>query len=275
MTLRKQPIVLSIAGSDNSGGAGIQADIKTCCAFGVYATTAITGVTSQNSRRVYMVENVSEQLLRSQIDSIFETMTPDAVKTGMLPSARIIAIVAEKMKEYEVKNLVVDPVMVATNGDSLVKGESEIVSEFEDSLLPMARVMTPNLNEAARFVGDGFDRMSPEEACSRLLSLSRAKAVLLKGGHSSREDSTDFLLDGSELTTFTSERIDTTNTHGTGCTLSSAIACGLARGKSLKETVGEAKEFITRAIRGAATLDICRGDNGPLDFFATAKSINP
>lgn len=265
--MRRTPIVLSIAGSDNTGGAGIQADLKTCCRFGVYAATVITGVTSQNSKAVFGVETVSDKMLRSQIDAIYEVMKPDAVKTGMLPSPSVISTVAEKLKEYDVCNIVVDPVMVATNGGSLVAPGEDTVEEFRRSLLPLATVFTPNIPEASRFLGRDIADENPEEVCRSLLATTGSKAVLLKGGHSYSGNASDFLFDGSKLTVFESERFATRNTHGTGCTLSSAIACGLAAGQPLDEAVRNAKRFVTDAIIGAMDLEITVGP-GPLDFFA-------
>lgn len=269
MSLKTQPIVLSMAGSDNTGGAGIQADIKTCCAFRTYAATVITGVTAQNCKGVYGVEPVSIALLDAQIDAIFEVMMPNAVKTGMLPSPEIIERVADKMIEYGVKNLVVDPVMVATNGGSLVRPGYDTIEAFKNKLIPLASVITPNITEASEFTGRNLKNVKPQEACRRVMESTNAKAVLLKGGHSDNpEAAVDYLYDGNNIIEYSSCRIDTCNTHGTGCTLSSAIACGLAVGLDLQEAVGKAKEFINSAIRSAKDLSISEGP-GPLDFFVS------
>ncbi|MDE6340640.1 MAG: bifunctional hydroxymethylpyrimidine kinase/phosphomethylpyrimidine kinase [Muribaculaceae bacterium] len=260
-------IVLSIAGSDNTGGAGIQADIKTCCAFKTYATTVITGVTSQNSKGVYGVEPVSPAMLNSQIDSIYEVMIPDAVKTGMLPSPEIIEAVAKKLIHYKVRNVVVDPVMVATNGGNLVKPGEDTFNAFREYLIPLATVITPNITEASQFTGEEIGAMTPLKACRLILEKTSARTVLLKGGHAdSDEFSIDYLYDGSNLKEYKSARIDTINTHGTGCTLSSAIACGLARGYTLDKAIMSAKAFIHNAIESAKDLHIMNGP-GPLDFF--------
>lgn len=264
--MKTQKTVLSIAGSDNTGGAGIQADLKTCCAFGVYGATVITGVTAQNSRKVFGVEPVSLSMLDDQIDAVFEVMRPDAIKTGMLPSPQIIKRVAEKLKEYDVQNLVVDPVMVATNGGSLVAPGNDTIEAFIEYLLPLATIMTPNISEASVFLHSDTSEMDPHAACELLLEKTGAHAVLLKGGHSSTDIAADYLFDGDTFTSFESHKIETPNTHGTGCTLSSAIACGLAKGESLTKAISDAKVFINKAIASAATLQVMNGP-GPLDFF--------
>ncbi len=264
--MKTQKIVLSIAGSDNTGGAGIQADLKTCCTFGIYGATVITGVTAQNSRKVFGVEPVSLSMLDDQIDAIFEVMRPDAIKTGMLPSPQIIKRVAEKLREHNVHDIVVDPVMIATNGGTLVASGKETINAFIDYLLPLATVMTPNISEASEFLNTDPSVMDPETACQMLLDKTGSRAVLLKGGHSSGDFATDYLFDRKTFTSFKSQKTDTPNTHGTGCTLSSAIACGLACGKNLAEAVSDAKDFIVRAISSAADLKVMNGP-GPLDFF--------
>ena len=266
-TANLMKVVLSIAGSDNTGGAGIQADIKTCCALGVYAATAITGITAQNSKGVYGVEPVSLSLLEAQIDSIFEVMTPDAVKTGMLPSPEIIEMVASKLKQYNVDNIVVDPVMVATNGGHLVKPGKETLEAFKRYLMPLATLITPNLIEASELAGEDISTMDPRKACELLRTETGAKNVLLKGGHSVNKDmAVDYLLEGETLHTFSFPRIDTENTHGTGCTLSSAIACNLALGYSLKTAMARSRSYVQYAIETAKDLHVMRGP-GPLNFF--------
>lgn len=260
----RQPVVLSIAGSDNTGGAGIQADIKTCCAFGVYAATTITAVTSQNSHHVYSVEVCSPAIIESQIDSIMETIRPDAVKIGMLPTPEIIELVAKKIRQYNIENIVVDPVMVATNGDSLVKGGSDIKEAFINHLFPLATLVTPNIPEAKQLLD--IDSLDSKEICLRLIEKCNIKTVLLKGGHMQDEQTVDILFDGEDYTSFVLPRLNSINTHGTGCTLSSAIASGLAKGKSLKEAVAEAKEFVYNAIYYAENIQVATGP-GPLNFL--------
>lgn len=264
--MKRQPIVLSIAGSDNTGGAGIQADIKTCCRFSVYAATVISGVTAQNSNAVYAVEPVSEKVLLEQIDSIFEVMRPDAIKTGMLPSPVIIELVASRLRKYDVVNFVADPVMVATNGGALVSPGSETVDAFRKHLLPLATLVTPNIPEASAFLGRDIASDDPGQVCRELLEICNTGAVLLKGGHSGDNIASDILYDGKFFRTFSDEKIDTPNTHGTGCSLSAAIACGLAKGLKIDDAVAEGKRFVSNAIKGAADLCIMHGP-GPLDFF--------
>ncbi|MCM1440511.1 MAG: bifunctional hydroxymethylpyrimidine kinase/phosphomethylpyrimidine kinase [Roseburia sp.] len=260
----KQPVVLSIAGSDNSGGAGIQADIKTCCALCVYAATTITAVTSQNSNHVYAVDVCSLNIIESQIDSIMETIRPDAVKIGMLPTPEIIRMIAGKLKYYKLNNIVVDPVMVATNGDSLIKGGSKTIDAIIDYLFPLATIVTPNIPEAETLIGSAS--LNIKDTCEKLVKDCNMSAVLLKGGHCEDEKATDLLFDGKEFTTFSQPRIKSINTHGTGCTLSSAIACGLAKKQTLKQAVANAKDFIFNAIRYAEDINVTKGP-GPLNFL--------
>lgn len=264
--MKKLPIVLTIAGSDNSGGAGIQADIKTCSAFKIYAASVITGITAQNSKHVYGIEPVSMKMLEMQIDSIFEVMAPDAIKIGMLPTSDCISLVSEKLRKYNPKHIVVDPVMVATNGDSLIKGDG-VLKEMKRSLLPLATLVTPNKKEATALLGEPVDRLSPEVASINLKDICCSGAILLKGGDFNGEESIDYLYDGKNLKSFSSKRIDTPNTHGTGCTLSSAIACELAKGNSLVKAVQIAKDYITNAIKKGKEYNIMEG-RGPLYFFS-------
>ncbi len=263
---RVQPVVLSIAGSDNSGGAGIQADIKTCCALGVYAATAITAVVSENTRHVYDMEVMTKKLVASQIDSILEFIRPDAVKIGMLPTPEIIKTVSDKLKEYNLRNIVVDPVMVATNGDALVDGSDRTVEAFKEYLFPISTLITPNIPEAARLLGITPDQIDLERDVIRLVDDFKLNAALLKGGHSEDDMAMDYLRSGSSTEIFKSKRINSINTHGTGCTLSSAIACGLAKNLSLQQAVTEAKEFVYHAIEQAEGLNIAEGP-GPLNFL--------
>lgn len=260
----KQPVVLSIAGSDNTGGAGIQADIKTCCALSVYAATVITAVTSQNSNHVYAVEVCSPSIIESQIDSIMETIKPDAVKIGMLPNPEIIKLIADKIKYYNLNNVVVDPVMVATNGDSLIKGGSKTIEAFINYLFPLATIVTPNIPEAETLIGSAS--LNIKDTCEIILKECNISAVLLKGGHSIEEKAIDILFDGKEFTTFSQPRINSLNTHGTGCTLSSAIACGLAKNLPLKQAVSDAKDFVFNAIKYSENINVTDGP-GPLNFL--------
>ena len=253
---------LTIAGSDSSGGAGIQADIKTMMAHGVYAMSAITALTAQNTTGVTDIMEVTPKFLAEQLDCIFTDIYPDAVKTGMVASSELIETIADKLTEYHVKNIVVDPVMVATSGARLISEEA--IGTLKSKLLPLATVITPNIPEAEVLSGMEIKSEADMEKAAESICNSLGCAVLLKGGHQ-LNDANDLLYQkGQEPVWFRGRRIDNPNTHGTGCTLSSAIACGLAEKFPLKEAVGRAKEYLTGAI--AAGLDLGHG-NGPLDHM--------
>lgn len=266
----RQPVVISIAGSDNSGGAGIQADIKTCTEMGVYAATVITAVTSQNSHHVYGVEAVTANMVKSQVDSILETIRPDAIKIGMLPTPEIIEVVTDKIKEYGLKNVVVDPVMVATNGDSLTSGGLDMISAFKKLLFPLADLITPNIPEALRLLGIKDNDIELPELGKILQSETKARSVLLKGGHASGNESIDYLIEENDISEFSIKRIKSENTHGTGCTLSSAIASGLAKGLTMKQAIVEGKSFVYNAILNAENINVAVGP-GPLNFMWKQK----
>ena len=250
---------LTIAGSDSSGGAGIQADIKTMTANGVYAMSAITALTAQNTTGVTGIMEVTPEFLAKQLDCIFTDIFPDAVKTGMVSSSGLIRTIAAKLKEYNAKNLVIDPVMVATSGARLISEEA--VETLKSELLPLATVITPNIPEAE--VLSGLQIKSEEDMVTAAKKINDiyGVAVLLKGGHS-LNDANDLLYDGTESTWFHGKRIDNPNTHGTGCTLSSAIASNLAKGHDLKTSVKAAKNYISGAL--AAGLDLGKG-SGPMN----------
>lgn len=249
--------VLTIAGSDCSGGAGIQADMKTITAHKMYAMSAITALTAQNTTGVFGVMEVTPGFLAQQLDAIFCDIAPDAVKIGMVSAAPLILVIAEKLKEYKATNIVVDPVMVATSGASLLADEA--VSALTDELLPLATVITPNIPEAE--VLSGVSIATKADMVLAAKHIAGAKAVLIKGGHLA--DSADDLLyvQGEEIW-FPAQRVNNPNTHGTGCTLSSAVACGLAQGFTLTESVRAAKEYVYGALQ--ANLDLGRG-SGPLN----------
>lgn len=255
--------VLSIAGSDSSGGAGIQADIKTIAAHRLFAETAITALTAQNTLGVTGVVAVDPSFVTAQIDAVFEDIRPAAVKIGMVPSAAIIEAVACALERHGAHNIVVDPVMVATSGARLI--DEEAVRALKERLLPLADVLTPNLPEAAALCGFPVDDDVSVERAARTLAAAGKGAVLVKGGHAA--DRADDVLvpsaDGPAIW-LRAPRIDTANTHGTGCTLSSAIACGLARGWTMEQAVRGAKDYVTGAL--AAGLDLGRG-SGPLDHM--------
>ena len=250
---------LTIAGSDSCGGAGIQADIKTITMNGVYAMSAITALTAQNTMGVFGISEVEPEFLKQQLDAVFEDIFPDAVKIGMVSSAELIEVIAERLTHFGAKNVVVDPVMVSTSGSELMR--SEAVETLIEKLLPVATLVTPNIPEAEVLSGmkiTGRDEML--QAAEKIGEMCNV-AVLLKGGHSIN-DSNDLLYSKGEFIWFEGKRIDNPNTHGTGCTLSSAIASNLAKGFSLEASVRRAKEYISGAL--SAMLDLGAGA-GPMN----------
>ena len=248
---------LSIAGSDSSGGAGIQADIKTMTMNGVYAMTAITALTAQNTTGVRAIQEVSPAFLQAQIDAVFEDIFPDAVKIGMVASSDLIKVIAERLRFYEPGNIVVDPVMVATSGSSLMK--TDAVKTLCQELLPLAMVVTPNIPEAQILAEQEITDENDMLTAAKAIGDRYGCAVLLKGGHSV-SDANDLLYADGEYRWFYGKRINNPNTHGTGCTLSSAIAANLAKGYGLEDAVGKAKDYISGAL--AAMLDLGHG-SGP------------
>ena len=241
------PIALTIAGSDSSGGAGIQADLKTFAALGVYGASVITALTAQNTQGVTGIHDVPADFVTKQIDAVFGDLAVNAVKIGMLSRVEAIEAVAAGLDRHNAANIVLDPVMVATSGDRLLAKNA--VETLTRRLFPRATVVTPNLPEAAALLGVGPARNEDEmEAQARALMKLGAQAVLIKGGHGAGEESVDLLVETSGHTRLAVRRIRTTNTHGTGCTLSSAVAAGLARGLSLKGAVAAAKDYVTAAI---------------------------
>lgn len=244
------PRVLSIAGSDSGGGAGIQADLKTMCALGCYGMTAITSVTCQNTQGVYGVEDMPPAFVAAQISKVLEDIGADAIKIGMLSTAPIIHAVADALAAYPEIPLVLDPVMVAKSGDALLRDDAQ--AALKERLLPMATLLTPNIPEAEVLVGASITDDSSAAAAARVIFQLGAKAVLIKGGHLPGPVVRDLLfLDASSHFTFESPRVETKNTHGTGCTLSSAIACHLAKGLTLKDAVREARDYVHGAILDA------------------------
>lgn len=256
---------LSIAGSDCSGGAGIQADLKTMTMNGVYAMSAITALTAQNTTGVSGIMEVAPEFLAQQLDMIFTDIYPDAVKIGMVSSSKLIEVIAERLIFYKAKNIVVDPVMVATSGSSLM--ETDAVSTLKEKLLPLAAVATPNIPEAEVLSGMKISDERDMETAGRLISSTYGCAVLIKGGHSV-SDANDLLCSGGEVRWFSGRRIMNPNTHGTGCTLSSAIASNLAKGYDLGTSVKRAKDYISGAL--AAMLDLGRG-SGPMNHAFALK----
>ncbi|WP_027340693.1 bifunctional hydroxymethylpyrimidine kinase/phosphomethylpyrimidine kinase [Halonatronum saccharophilum] len=254
--------VLTIAGSDSGGGAGIQADLKTMTSFGVYGATVITAVTAQNTLGVQGFEALSGGFVQMQLDSVCSDLNFSALKTGMLANSDIIRAVVKKVKEYNLDNLVVDPVMVATSGDLLLAKEAN--EALKEELIPLAKVITPNLNEAKFLLGKGMDEeVSLEKLAEDLYKLG-SEYILVKGGHGDGQVARDILYDGEDFIEFKTQRIDTKDTHGTGCTLSAAIASNLALGYSVEDSVARSKEFITKAIKEGCKVG--RGNN-PVNHF--------
>ena len=255
----KMKTALTIAGSDCSGGAGIQADLKTMTMNGVYAMSAITALTAQNTTGVRAIQESTPDFLKQQLDAIFEDIYPDAVKIGMVASSELIHVIADRLSHYEAKNIVVDPVMVATSGSALMKNDA--VQTLIEELLPISTLVTPNIPEAQVLSGLSIETKEDMIIAAKHIGDNYHCAVLLKGGHSIN-DANDLLYANGELHWFEGKRIDNPNTHGTGCTLSSAIASNLAKGYTLSESVQRAKNYISGAL--AAMLDLGEG-SGPMN----------
>lgn len=254
----KMKTALTIAGSDCSGGAGIQADLKTMTMNGVYGMSAITALTAQNTTGVKSIQESTPEFLKEQLDAVFEDIFPDAVKIGMVSSTELIHVIADALRLYQARNIVVDPVMVATAGSALI--QTQAVQTMVEELLPLADLVTPNIPEAEVLSGMTIRSKEDMETAAKQLGDRYGCAVLLKGGHSIN-DANDLLYTEGKLSWFQGKRIDNPNTHGTGCTLSSAIASNLAKGFSLGESVQRAKEYISGAL--AAMLDLGKG-SGPM-----------
>ena len=271
--IQRIPVALTIAGSDSSGGAGIQADLKTFSAFGVYGASAITALTAQNTVGVHGVHAVPPAFVIAQIDAVLTDLATGAIKTGMLATAAIVTAVAERLAAVPNIPLVVDPVMVATSGDNLL--DADAIDAVRHRLLPRATLVTPNIPEAARLLGE------PEGASEAdLLRQARAilgfgaKAVLLKGGHGSGDNAIDVLVTADSTMTFAMPRVTTTATHGTGCTLSAAIAALLASGADLEKAVERAKAYVWNALLVGRDLGVGRG-HGPLDHLYAIRRHPP
>ena len=250
---------LTIAGSDSSGGAGIQADIKTMTLNGVYAMSAITALTAQNTTGVRSVTEVTPDFLAQQIDAVFEDIRPDAIKIGMVSSASLIHTIAERLRYYKAANIVVDPVMVATSGSKLM--HSEALSVLISELMPLADLVTPNIPEAEVLSGRAIHNADDMLAAAGFISDNTGCAVLLKGGHAV-SDANDLLYANGRHKWFCGKKINNPNTHGTGCTLSSAIAAGLAKGLDMENSIRMAKEYISGALKSG--LNLGKG-SGPLN----------
>lgn len=251
--------VLSIAGSDSSGGAGIQADIKTLTMNGVYAMTAVTALTAQNTTGVFCIYEASPEFLREEIKAVFEDIYPDSVKIGMVSSPELIKVIAESLKYYKAENIVADPVMVSTSGKALISPEG--TAALKETLLPLSDLITPNIPEGEILACMEIKTRTDMEKAALRMGKEFGTSVLLKGGHSTG-GADDLLYSYGKLTWITGKRIDNENTHGTGCTLSSAIAANLAKGYGMEEAVSMAKEYVTDAL--SAGLDLGKG-KGPMN----------
>ena len=255
------PKAMTIAGSDSGGGAGIQADLKTFSALGVYGSSTLTAITAQNTVGVTMVHEIPIDIIVAQIDAVLSDIGADAVKTGMLASSAIVETVAEEMERHQVSRLVVDPVMVAMSGDRLLREDA--VEALRTRLIPLAAVVTPNIPEAEALTGLKIETDEDVRRAAEAIVQLGARAVVVKGGH--REGpATDLFYDGVRFQEFSAPRIDTVNTHGTGCTFASAVAAGLARGLEVVESVELAKDYVTEAIR--RSFPVGHG-HGPLHHF--------
>ena len=255
--------LLTIAGSDSSGGAGIQADLKTFAALGTYGMSCICALTAQNTKGVTMVTNTPVDMVQAQLEAIYDDVPPDGAKTGMLATPAIVETVADFLAAHTGAPLVVDPVMVATSGDILLEGAA--IKTYKKKLIPLATLITPNIPEAEVLTGLAIHTEEDMKQAAAQLMDYGCQAVLVKGGHQVME-ATDILYDGNTYTRFPGQRIDTENTHGTGCTLSSALAASLAKGMSLADAVQEAKTYISGAIARAKTDSVGHG-HGPVHHF--------
>lgn len=259
------PIALTIAGSDSSGGAGIQADLKTFAAFGVYGASAITALTAQNTQGVRGIHPVPSDFVTAQLDAVFDDLAVAAVKIGMVAQLATVEAIASALSRRRPKHVVLDPVMVASSGDRLLSADA--VESLRARLIPQATLITPNLPEAAALLNEAVasDEAAITDQGRRLLALG-ARAVLIKGGHGQGRESIDYLFSGGGILALPAPRLATGNTHGTGCSLSSAIAAGLAKGEALETAVRDAKTWITAAIAAADRLKVGHG-HGPIHHF--------
>jgi hydroxymethylpyrimidine/phosphomethylpyrimidine kinase len=259
------PVALTIAGSDSSGGAGIQADLKTFAAFGVYGASAITALTAQNTRGVSGIHLVPADFVTAQIDAVFSDLAVKAVKIGMVAQVATIDAIVAGLTRWSPKHIVLDPVMVATSGDRLLA--TDAVEALRTKLIPRASLITPNLPEAAALLDEpvALSEAAIESQGKRLLAMG-CQAVLIKGGHGQGTESIDYLIGGNGIIALAAPRIATRNTHGTGCSLSSAIAAGLAKGEEMETAVRNAKVWVSAAIAAADRLDVGHG-NGPIHHF--------
>lgn len=261
-------VVLSIAGSDSSGGAGIQADIKTIIANGCFAETAITALTAQNTLGVRDILNVTPEFLENELDAIFEDIRPDAIKIGMVSDKNLIKSIVKKLKQYNAKNIVVDPVMVATSGSKLLSDDA--INTLVNELIPLADIITPNIPEAEVLSGIKINNINDMEQAIKIISKLGSKSVLLKGGHMIN-DANDLLYYNNELVWINGKRINNNNTHGTGCTLSSAIASNLAKDYDIITSIKRSKYYLSNCLMQMLNLG---SGSGPMDHGWNFKEIN-
>jgi hydroxymethylpyrimidine/phosphomethylpyrimidine kinase len=267
------PVILTIAGSDSGGGAGIQADLKTMSALGAFGTSAITAVTVQNTLGVKAIHSVPLDILKAQIDAVLTDFTVRAVKIGMVDNLDVVSVIVNAIKEYKPPYVVVDPVMVATSGDILIHDNA--IDKMKKDLFPVADIITPNISEASILLGRVINNVDEMLLAAKLLSLSfGCKSALVKGGHLEGLDMTDVLwiADEEKIYTFSSEHITTRNLHGTGCSLSSAIATFLAFGEPITQAVQHAKEYVSSAIKAGKDVVVGQG-NGPINHFFDPKKL--
>ena len=262
-------VALTIAGSDSGGGAGIQADLKTFAAFGVYGLSVITAVTAQNTIGVRAVQEIDPAVITAQLDAVAEDFSIGALKTGMLSSAAIIEAVVDGITRHELQPLVVDPVMVAKSGDRLLRQDA--VDALRRKLLPIARVVTPNIPEAEVLAGRAIRNREDRVLAARRIMEFGARAVVIKGGHSGEDPVVDLLVDQEGVHEYRASRIATTSTHGTGCTFGAAIAAGLAKGMDLAGAVGQAREYLSRALAAAPGLG---HGHGPMNHFPSVEAAH-
>jgi len=263
------PVALTIAGSDSGGGAGIQADLKTFAAFGIYGLSVITAVTAQNTVAVRAVQEIDPAVITAQLDAVAEDFSIGALKTGMLSSAAIIEAVVDGITRHELQPLVVDPVMVAKSGDRLLRQDA--VDALRRKLLPIARVVTPNIPEAEVLAGWAIRNREDRVLAARRIMEFGARAVVVKGGHSGEDPVVDLLVEAQGVTEYRASRIATTSTHGTGCTFAAAIVAGLAKGMDIAGAVSQAREYLSRALAAAPGLG---HGHGPMNHFPSVEAAH-
>lgn len=265
------PTVLTIAGTDPSGGAGIQADLKTFSALGCYGMSVITALVAQNTTGVWAIHNIPPDFVQQQLDAVMEDVRPDTIKIGMVHTSQLVEIIAATLKKYPDIPVVFDPVMVATSGDKLI--EDATIEVIVSQLFPLVTLITPNMDEASLLAGMPIETVAQMQQAGNIISRTGCKAILMKGGHLKTEQLTSILMDRNGIVnTYVSDKVDTNNVHGSGCTLSSAIASYMARGEELQNAVALAQEYINGAIYHGRDVLIGNG-NGPLNHFYNPQTM--